>query len=290
MFRQSYQADPTLLVRVFELLETGFPGVSAGVRAAEPLGLDWAAASTPFVMVAGGRLISHVGVLALPLVIDGRAVTAAGIHAVCTHPDHRRRGHYQAVMAEVMAWCDERFEMTLLFADVRELYEPFGFRIVPETRFLVSDVPPSDPARQAGLRKLDWSRRDDVVLLRRLVAERTPVSTRLGVASESAVFAFNALRLAMWYAEELDAIICLTREGGAVRICDVVARTLPKWAELAEYLPADADRVELGFCPDGLGLAGLAQRCGAPGDGLFMVRGPFVAGDAPLMFPRTTQC
>jgi len=86
-------------------METAFPGIGAHVEAAGALGLDWGEVSTPFVKIVGGEVVSHVGVLSLPLVIEGRAVTAAGIHAVCTHPDHRRRGHYRAVMNEGRTRC-----------------------------------------------------------------------------------------------------------------------------------------------------------------------------------------
>ena len=317
MYRQSYLDDPELLGRVFELLETAFPGIGAHVEAAGVLGLDWGKTSTPFVRIEGGQIVSHVGVLALPLIIDGKEVSAAGIHAVCTHPDYRKRGYYRAVMSEAVEWWEQHFETAVLFTDSPGLYEPFGFRVVPESYFVVSEVA-SGPSRtpiadsegylrhteaitpnrrngmghpqQRGLRRLDWSCRDDVALLRRLVRERQPVSNRLGVASEEAVFAFNAVNMPMWYAEELDTIICFKQEGQTVRIFDVVASKLPTWAELAEYLPAGTDRVEIYFCPDGLGLESSAGPCAVSGDDVIMVRGPFVPDSQPKMFPRTAEC
>lgn len=290
MFHHSYQDNPELLGCVFELLDQVFSGIGDHVEAAGPLGLDWGKTSTPFVRIEGGKAVSHVGVLSLPLIIAGREVTAAGIHAVCTHPDHRGRGHYRAVMSEVVEWCDGRFETALLFTDSPGMYEPFGFRVVPESRFVPTTIPPGDPARPAGLRKLDWSCRDDVALLRRLVRERSPVSTTLGVASEESVFAFNAVHLPMWYAQELDAIVSFSVDDRTVRIFDVVARRMPTWAELAAQLPAGTDRVEVCFCPDGLGLEAPAEPCAGQGHGCIMVRGTFVRDQRPLMFPRTAEC
>jgi predicted N-acetyltransferase YhbS len=292
VFRQSYQDNPALLERVFELLETAFGEVGAHIAAAAPLGLDWARTSTPFVKFVDGRAVSHVGVLSLPLVIEGRAVTAAGIHAVCTHPEHRRRGHYRAVMSEAMAWCAARYETAVLFTGQPGLYEPFGFRVVPESHFVVRDLPRAvpDPSANPRLRELDWSHPEDVSLLRKLVRRRTPVSTRLGVEGEEAVFAFNAVSLPMWYTRELDTIVCFRQDGSMIRIFDVVARELPPWQELAAYLPAGTTAVELCFCPDRFELDCSAEPCSGLGHGLLMARGPFVAAAQPVMFPRTAEC
>ena len=279
-----------MLGRVFELLETAFPGIGAHVEAAGALGLDWGEISTPFVKIEGDTVISHVGVLALPLIIEGKEVSAAGIHAVCTHPDYRKRGYYRAVMSEAVEWWEQRFETAVLFTDSPGLYEPFGFHVVPESYFVPDDIPPINPVRSASLRRLDWARQDDVALLRRLVRRRSPVSIRLGVASEEAVFAFNAVNMPMWYARELDAIICFKQKGRTVRLFDVVANKLPTWAELADYLPPGTDRVEICFCPDGLGLESSAVPCDGLGHGLLMARGPLGSDSQPRMFPRTVEC
>jgi hypothetical protein len=154
----------------------------------------------------------------------------------------------------------------------------------------LNEIPPSDPVRQAALRKLDWSRPDDVALLRRLVQQRSPVSTRLGVASEGSVFAFNAVHLPMWYARELDAAVCFVRDGQTVRILDVVASRMPTWSELAEHLPPGTGRAEICFCPDGLGLEDRAEPRARSDPGFLMVRGAFVPAACPKMFPRTAEC
>ena len=41
-----------------------------------------------------------MGVLEIPLVLEGKRVLVGGIHAVGTHPDHRGQGHYRRVMEE----------------------------------------------------------------------------------------------------------------------------------------------------------------------------------------------
>ncbi len=288
MYLRSFKDSPELLDKVISLVADVFSGMDA-LGVAEALGLDWAGVSTPFVKVDGGRVVSHVGVLSVPMVIEGREVAAAGVHAVCTHPDHRRRGHYHAVMGEAMKWCAERFETALLFTDQPELYEPFGFRVIRESCFVPAKAAPGDSGGLSGLRKLDWSCGDDVALLRRIACKRSPVSRVLGVASEPSLFAVNAARLPMWYSRELDAVVSLSEVGDVIRVYDVAASTVPSWEELAWQLPAGAERVELCFCPDGLGLEGLATPAVCPCEDYFMARGPFGDDSRPRMFPRTAE-
>ena len=140
-----------------------------------PFGLHWDQVSTPFIMMKDGRLISHVGVLDLPLIVDGCDVLVGGIHAVCTHPDHRRQGYYRAVMEEALAWCDERYETLMLIASILELYEPFGFRVIPESRFVGSVRHVDQTPNLPELRQLDLHRPDDLQLLHRLLDQRAPV-------------------------------------------------------------------------------------------------------------------
>src|SRR5262249_28540546 len=134
------------------------------------------------------RPVSHVGVLEIPMMLEGREVRAGGIHAVCTHPDFRGRGLYKALMSEVMRWCHNRYQTLVLTTSQPFLYEPFGFRVMPECRFvrLLTGTPPG-----RGLRTLDFGRAQDIALLRRVLPEREPVSLSLGVVREQAVFAFN---------------------------------------------------------------------------------------------------
>lgn len=64
---QSFAEDPTLSERLFELLETTFPGISRTSQYIRELGASWESASTPFICFHDGLAIAHVGVLQLPL-------------------------------------------------------------------------------------------------------------------------------------------------------------------------------------------------------------------------------
>lgn len=109
-FKRSFFEDPTLSQRFFHLLETVFPGVSRAVETARMLGAPWEAASTPFIRFHDEVAIAHVGVLEIPIQLMRQTVRVGGIHAVCTHPEFRRRGYYREVMEEVLDYCANRAE------------------------------------------------------------------------------------------------------------------------------------------------------------------------------------
>src|SRR2546426_12136155 len=113
-YRDSYATNLALCDRVFELLERVFPGVRAARIGAELLGATWGSVSTPFVRVEDERVVSHVGLLVLPLHVMGRAITVGGVHGVATHPDFRRRGYYRALMEELLPYADQRYQTLVL--------------------------------------------------------------------------------------------------------------------------------------------------------------------------------
>jgi predicted N-acetyltransferase YhbS len=164
VIQRDYSRDPALLERVMRLLGIVFPFVPDEVDAARRIGLAWDEVSIPFVVTDGsdGPVIAHVGVLELPLVLEGVSVVAAGLHAVATHPHHRRQGHYRRIMESVIPYVSGRYELALLTTDRPAIYEPFGFRDVGEHRF-VGPAPPVG-ARGAG-RRLDYDDPADVARL-----------------------------------------------------------------------------------------------------------------------------
>src|SRR5690606_14697780 len=123
--------QPRTRAELLAALGSAFPSVPAKIDAARALGWDWDAVTTPFVDRVDGHIVSHVGVLEVPLRLDGRAVRVAGIHAVCTLPAFRRRGCYRRAMERALAFVEPRWELAQLYTSQPALYEPFGFRSVP---------------------------------------------------------------------------------------------------------------------------------------------------------------
>jgi GNAT superfamily N-acetyltransferase len=280
--------DPRRRGELWAVLASAFPSLPAKVDAARALGFDWDAMTTPFVERVDDRIVSHVGVLDVPLRLDGRAVRVAGIHAVCTLPSHRRRGCYRRAMERALAFVDARWELSQLYTDEPALYEPFGFGVVPTRRW--------EASRAAADPTLALARRvDPVADLPDLVAalsRRTPVSHRYAAMDDGWLFGIDALLSTgdlslVWRVPELDVFVGGRLEGERFTLGDVVGRELPGWAELAPRLPGRGP-VRLAFTPDRFPEAH-ARSLGPAGDGSYMVRGPFPLHGQDFAVPPLCQ-
>lgn len=295
-FQRSFADDPTLKEKVFDLLETCFPGITQAERESLALGCPWERASTPFVYWQGELAITHVGLLEIPLVIMGQTGRVGGIHAVGTRPEYRRRGYYRQVMTEVLQYCAQRYNTLILTTGQPELYEPFGFRVVQEHLFTASCA---SPGGRQGFRPFKPHDRGDLRLLERLLETRVPVSHILGVVQEKAVFSFNVRDFPLYYAADLGVFVAFTLDGPQLNLFDIVGMQIPSLAAIVERLPERIDQVVAYFSPDCLGanfqatphlLMDSPEALGGAGADFFMVRGPFAAEGQACMLPRSARC
>ena len=284
-YRRSYAEDPSLCDRVFDLLGTWRPELPEQRARAERLNWRWESCSTPFAILDQERVVAHVGVLEDPLWVLGRALRVGGIHAVCTLAERRRQGLYRRLMDEVLPWCDARWETLVLSTDDPFLYEPFGFRVIPECAVLLRQA--IGPAL-GDLRPLDLGDAADLARLERLLETRTPLSDVVSVVRETDVFKFNQAHGGLWLSERLDLVVVLDREGERLVLRDVVAARLPTIDELLQELPGPAAELVLCFSPDKFAVDGVALPV-PENEGVFMVRGPFAAEGRPFMLPPTAR-
>ncbi len=295
-YRTSYQHDPGLGDRVFELLEIAFPGVSRGRRQGAAFGVPWEAASTPFVVREGDRVLSHVGLLRLPLWVMGRDQVVGGVHGVATDPNHRRRGLFRGLIEELIAFAAPSFETLVLTTLHPEYFEGFGFRVIPE--WIGRGRP--GPTEPIGSRGLDLTNAADLALVHSLIDRRTPVSDRLGVRDEKACWGFVEFATAIRYAEALDAAVVAERRGATLRVYDAIAARMPSLDEIVGIWGEPLDEVLLYFATDRVAgswavephdLGGGAEAL-SPGEAnwVLMARGPFAADGEQVMLPRPARC
>ncbi len=280
-FRRCYADDPALADRIFDLLETWFTGIGTPRRNAAQLGSLWDDCSTPFVYEKNGRIVSHVGLLEMSYVIKGERHQLGGVHAVCTLESERRQGHFRRIMEELLEYCDGRFDTLELGTENPEYYEPFGFRVVPEHRFVASVA---SAGGDAGFRPIDPTQRSDRELLDRLLTERTPVSNLVGLVDERDVFKFSQGTKGLYYSAALDCLAVFEFEGTRLVLSDVVARELPSLEGLLAQLASPVDEVEFHFSPDRFDVAARPEPFRFDGDS-YMVRGPFAAEGEAFMVP-----
>lgn len=280
--------DPRRRAELYAVLESGFPGLTPKIDAARALGFDWDPVTTPFVARAqDDRIVTHVGVLDVPLRLDGRAVRVAGLHAVCTHPEHRRRGHYRRAMERALRFVDERWERAQLYTNQPALYEPFGFRVIPTKRWEAARSP--GPSRAIAA-PVDPDR--DRLALIETLARRAPVSHVYASADDGWLFGIDAVLEAgdlslVRRIPELELFVAGLLQGDRFTLYDVVGSALPSWRDLAPHLPGTGN-IGLAFTPDRFGDAQL--RAAEPASkGSYMVRGPFDLEGRDFAVPRLAQ-
>jgi ribosomal protein S18 acetylase RimI-like enzyme len=286
----SPSVDPALSA----LLGMVWPPIPAAIARADALGFPWARASTPFVRREGARVVGHVGLIDLPLVVAGRPRHVGAIHAVCTDPGQRGRGIGRALLQEALAAARARYDTVVLTTLIPDFYASLGFRVVREHAFTRA-LPPARPS--GGGRALAETS-EDARLLRRLLANRTPVSERLGSREDGTVFVIALLLT--WgdltrarYHPELDVVTVHEVRERTLMLYDVVGSTIPPLQALVAAIGADADRLVTFFSPDRLG-GGFAaepwdaERAAAHGDTWYaglMVLGPLVEEGACMLPP-----
>lgn len=287
--QRSFFQDPTLAPKLFNLLDIVFPGFEIGAAAeqASKLGARWEDVSTPFARIHDGTLITHVGVLEIPMRLMGEDVTVGGIHAVCTHPEYRRRGYYREVMNQVLDYCDSRYDTLLLTTAQPELYQPFGFRVVQEHSFYAEC---GYAGGINGLRLVDTGNGDDIQLLNRLLETREPISNIAGVFNQKALFLVNEGTRPLYYIEKLQAIACLEIKDNHLKLFDLVTPRLFPLESLLEHLPHPIDSVTIYFSPDRLQIETQAVAEIFEGDSLLMVRGRFSCEHQKFTLPRSARC
>lgn len=286
--RASFTEDHNLGPRLFDLLDEVFPGLRAAKDEAARLGGSWESVSTPFVLEEGGRVIAHVGLIGLPLVVMGRPVTVGSVHAVATRSGRRRQGLCRRLMEEMFEYAQGRYETLVLTTEHPEYYTPFGFRVLQEHRFTVRPGPHSG---RDGVRRLDLKQASDVALLNRLLDGRASVSEVVGVVREKTVFLVNEARKPLFYAQDLDALLCMKREGGTIELFDVAAPEVPSLEEILVRMVPPVERVVLHFSPDKLTADYAAEpyRMDHDGESYLMARGPFAAEGMPFTLPRPAR-
>ena len=258
-FRQDYFGDAAGWAALVRLLQDIF-GIDIG-----PLqqlgGPD--PTSMPFGWFdAEGELVANISAFALPFIINGRIVHAAGLQSGAVRPQWRGRGLYRDLTMKALDWCDRQdFEAVILYTDKPSLYEPYGFRSIPLHRYEGAAPAPSTSA--AAALSLSPADADDLALLQLLLKARSPVSTTLSVATNAAMFLINTqldpdVRISLL--EDCQAVIAWKMdETGRFSLLDVVAAEIPSLAAILGGLDIASATIEVLFRPDKLGWTGAPQ-------------------------------
>ena len=269
VFRQDYYDEPdgwaamkSLLVDIFDVDLSPLDALGGHDRTSMP-----SAYFDP-----SGVCVANLSAFSMPLIINGRRVEAAGWQSGAVRPAYRGRGLYSDLMSATLERCEQqRFEAMVLYTDKPELYEPLGFRIVPQYSF--RGPTPRSTAPVLYSRELDVGTDSD--LIRQLLRRRRPVSDRLAVVDQAQLFLLNAIldegvRLSL--IEERGAVIAWRMtDDGVFELLDVVAAEIPALADIVSALGVTAASIE-SFIPPDL-LLWQPEAVVEPGPLVFMMRG-----------------
>ncbi len=235
----------------------------------------WDEAYTPFSFFEEDRVVASVCIYLLDAVVDGRKTRLAQISGVGTLPPWRRQGLNRRLTEIGLDWAQDRHEGVFLFAneDAIPFYQRCGFEPLPE---YVERVPAPTAAHRPGLQKLDCTKQLDRDMIYQYAQRRSPVSDRFAILNPKLVMfhALHRLREHAYEIPELECAVFFTREGGCLRLLDVVGERVPSLDELYPYLKNELDGViEFHFFSDKLSVHA-ARLAPWLGDNCF-VKAPF---------------
>lgn len=248
--RQDYFADPAAWNALVDLLQDTFSidiNLQAAFGGPDP-------SSMPSGYFDGdGRCVANFSAFSMPMMINGRAIKAAGYQSGAVRPEWRERGLYRDLMQRTFErTAAEGYELDLLLTDKPALYERYGFRTLPQHVFI---------ARMPKLQKSDRTARqlsldapDDLRLVKTLLQGRQPVSDRFAVIRQMEMFLLNAcfnpaIRLTALGDE---AVIAWTFDGATFWLLDVAGTAIPSLSTILSALDLEPDRIEICFSPDRL--------------------------------------
>lgn len=200
------------------------------------------------------KVVANVSANLLNWVVKGKSLNVIQIGTVMTHPDYRKKGLASQLMHHVLNTYEKQCDLFYLFGEpsVHEFYENFGFTPIQETRFHINLTASGNKGKY--LRKLDLSDTADLNIIRRLTAERVPLSEQFWVDHAQSILAWHLLNVypdQIYCIEQLDAIVLLKVEGGTIHLYDAVCRKTVHVEEIIGFLVPDGNyQIVLHFTPD----------------------------------------
>jgi predicted N-acetyltransferase YhbS len=231
------------------LLEESFPGIKTNIAHCERLGFPWP--SKPFLKEVNGEIVSHVGFIEYPMLIEGRPFKACAIHAICTKAANRNQGYASELIQEALEWAKDRYEATILFTEIPHFYERLSFQRVQEHRFHLTC---ERPKGSQSLRPVIFP--EDNALFLHSVKSRAPVSNRLWVKDNGILAAFNTLFAtfpiywSLHYSPSINGIISFLIKDKTLHLFDVIADKIPTLDLILDHLPSAIDDIYFYFSPD----------------------------------------
>ncbi len=274
-------------MKLFGLLEECFPGIKANIIRCEGLGFPWA--SLPFLKLVNGEVVSHVGFLEYPLIIQGRQYKVGALHAICTQEAHRNQGLASELIQEALEWAKGRYAFVVLFTEIPQFYRQLSFHPIQEYRFHLRCQHPK------GSRHLTpvISPKDHSLFVQ-LFKTRAPLSNQMWVKDEGTIASFNTLFAtypvywSLYYSSSFNGFLSYLVEDRTLHLFDVIADKIPSLDLILDHLPTPIEDIYFYFSPDRLTDQAVPQPY-LYDKGHFMVHG-HLPTDQPFMISPLSRC
>jgi hypothetical protein len=275
--------NPALRPGLMALLDDGFPGLADRIATARSRGFHWDAVTEPFVALGDDGLpVAHVGVLEHRVWLMGQERRVAGLHAVVTRSDQRRRGWSRRVQEQALAWVDARYDLAKLATDEPYVYAPQGFRTVDQHRFRLAEA-----GGEGGGRPFTEADRDAFLAL---CPHREPISDVFASLDPGWLvgidLALQGRSLGdLVVLDGLGAVVDWQVRDGVLHVHDVFAERLPELEAMRRLAPPHR---EVLLCCGADKLA--PEAVPEPWDGGMMVRGAWpVPEEVPFCVGRLAE-
>lgn len=231
------------------LLDECFPGIKANIVRTEKIGFPWV--SKPFLKEEKGEALSHVGVLEYPMLVEGRLIKAAALHAICTKSPNRGKGLASELIKKVIEWAKGRYELLVLFTEIPSFYEKLSFKSLQEYRF---HLRVNHTSGTKALRQIRSP--DDDSLFKEIFRNRAALSNRLWVRDNGVFTSFNALFAtypdywSLFYSDTLNGFISYHIEGKILYLFDLVSNSIPSLDIILDHFSQEIEEVIFYFSPD----------------------------------------
>lgn len=237
------------------------------------------------------KVIANVSINKMDLIYQGNDYRALQIGTVMTHPDYRNQGLAQELINHVISKYEQDYDFFYLFANdtVLDFYPKFGFERVQESSFTVDAT--SLKKRNYKIKKLNPDDELDFQLISRIVSNRVPLSSILDVKNSEDLLMFYlliVLRDAIYYIEELDAIVLYEQEEEDLYVLDIISTKKLDIVEVLGFLAnKKIETIHVSFTPEKNKYIDAAYIIETE-DMLFMRPNLFTA-DPYFLFPATSH-
>jgi len=288
-FRYDYAHEDEWRERLYPLFQEVFSIPEESLRDLHRSGF-WNPSYVPFTWFLKKRAVANVSMFTLDLMVDHQNRQAAGIQSVMTHPDFRGQGLMRSLFERMLEEVDRRFALSFLYTKTPALYEPFGYRVLPETDWLLSIQNPDGRRRTPSLKKLDLKQSTDIRLIRNLFQEHAPLSHRFSPIHHASSFYLQVkgskLNDRIYYSQRLGVFIVFEYVEGTLHLHDVVGSRLPSLEALCMEIGEPISQIRFYFPPDGF-TSEEVRPIPREREMKLMVRGDFRLED--ISFPLTAQ-